>query len=184
MPNGYYSDFLCDLIVELPTFSQSLVTFLVIIFVSLPLIFPHFGYHFCTLIFAKSGDWLVTNIFSTLSDDCLILNSYILNANSDLKKVVDVATCVIFCSILQFLFIVLRLYQLTLLLLFPNIIAIPGKQKQNIKNSAWLPKLMVNPSGFSRLTGQMLSEIRVGKRQKCAPPQYVLKSESDEIVKK
>ena len=34
------------------------------------------------------------------------------------------------------------------------------------------------------VTGQMLSEIRVGKRQKYAPSQYVLKSESDEIVKK
>ena len=56
MPNHNCSDFLRDLIVELPTFSQILVTFLVIIFVSLSLFFPHFGYHFCTLIFAKSED--------------------------------------------------------------------------------------------------------------------------------
>ena len=34
------------------------------------------------------------------------------------------------------------------------------------------------------VTGQMLSEIRMGKSQKLAPPHYVLKSESDEIVKK
>ena len=34
------------------------------------------------------------------------------------------------------------------------------------------------------VTGQMLSEIRVGKSRKWAPPHYVLKSESDEIVKK
>ena len=46
MPNHI---FLRDLIVELPTFSQIPVTFLVIIFVSLPLFFPHFGYHFCRL---------------------------------------------------------------------------------------------------------------------------------------
>ena len=45
MPNH---NFLRDLIVELPTFSQIPVTFLVIIFVSLPLFFPHFGYHFCS----------------------------------------------------------------------------------------------------------------------------------------
>ena len=53
MPNH---NFLRDLIVELPTFSQIVVTFLVIIFVSLPLFFPHLGYHFCTLILVKSGD--------------------------------------------------------------------------------------------------------------------------------
>ena len=56
IPNHNCSDFSRDLIVELPTFSQILVTFLVIIFVSLSLFFPHFGYHFYTLIFAKSGD--------------------------------------------------------------------------------------------------------------------------------
>ena len=56
MPNLNSSDFLRDLIVELPTFSQIPVTFLVIIFVSLPLFFPHLGYHFCTLIFVKSED--------------------------------------------------------------------------------------------------------------------------------
>ncbi len=31
---------------------------------------------------------------------------------------------------------------------------------------------------------QMLSEIRVAKSRKLAPPHYVLKSESDEIVEK
>ena len=66
MPNHNWSDFLRDLIVELPTCSQILVTFLVIIFVSLPLLFPNFGFHFCTLIFAKAGDSLFTSIFSTL----------------------------------------------------------------------------------------------------------------------
>ena len=54
--NHQLCDFLRDWIVELPTFSQILVTFLVIIFVSLPLFFPHFSYRFRTLIFAKSGD--------------------------------------------------------------------------------------------------------------------------------
>ena len=46
-----FGDFLCDLIVELPKFSQILVTSTVIIFV-----FCHYSspiwYHFCTLIFA------------------------------------------------------------------------------------------------------------------------------------
>ena len=86
---SHWSDFLRDWVVELPTFSQILVTFLVIIFVYLPLFFPHFGYHFLHFNFRQI--WGLTFHL-------------------------DVATCVIFCSILQFIFIVLRLYQLILLL--------------------------------------------------------------------
>ena len=75
------SDFMRDLIAELPTFSQILVTFLVIIFVSLQFFFPHFGYHFYTEIFVKSGDLLFTSFFFTHSDDSLFLNT-----NLDLKN--------------------------------------------------------------------------------------------------
>ena len=48
----YFGDFLCDLFVELPNFSQILVTSTVIIFVFLPVLLPQFGCHFKTLIFA------------------------------------------------------------------------------------------------------------------------------------
>ena len=37
---------------------------------------------------------------------------------------------------------------------------------------------------LSSVRDQMLSEIRVAKSRKLAPPHYVLKSESDEIVRK
>ena len=40
------------------------------------------------------------------------------------------------------------------------------------------------PKWFPIVRHQMLSEIRVGKSRKLAPPHYVLKSESDEIVEK
>ena len=39
------------------------------------------------------------------------------------------------------------------------------------------------PISATPVTGQMLSKFRVGKSRKWAPPHYVLKSESDEIVK-
>ena len=37
---------------------------------------------------------------------------------------------------------------------------------------------------LSSVRDQMLSEIRVAKSRKLAPPHYVLESESDEIVEK
>ena len=116
------------------------MTFPLIIFVSLPLFFPHFSYHFLHFNFRQI--WGLTFHL-------------------------DVATCVIFCSILQFIFIVLRLYQLILLLSmemsfiklhlflipsFPNISQYDNYTcltKTNIRNSAWLPKLRVSRSGFS-----------------------------------
>ena len=137
------------------------MTFLLIIFVSLPLFFPHFGYHFLHFNFRQI--WGLTFHL-------------------------DVATCVIFCSILQFIFIVLRLYQLILLLSmemsfiklhlflipsFPNIsqydLTIPAEQKQNIRNSIWLSKLRVTWSGFSPVWQTKCFLRSEWERRKLAP---------------
>ena len=67
------SDFLRDLIVKLPTFSQSLVTFLVIIFVSLP-----FRLSFLQFNFRQIWGLTFHQYFSTLNDDSLISNSKML----------------------------------------------------------------------------------------------------------